>query len=404
VRALVLIVLAVICGVLAAVAGVAAAPGHELGAVPAARWRAVASGTTVPHFQAVAALSSRGVWAVGAIGEDPRLTPVAAHWDGRSLNVMKPFGPSVRGALVGVVALAPDDVWAVGSLDTGRPYPFGSRGVIVHWDGGGWRRVATPLLPPASDLADVTATSDTDVWVAGSAVARVRVANPAASGTVRRPLLLHWDGSRWRRDDVSPLVQQCPSREYDGADYFWHWFCDTSIDAIDAAARDDVWAAGTEWAVDFAGFSTTLLHSDGAAWMASRSPTTGGGVDALDVDATAPGEAWMLDEFVDASVYSEWRYRLIHWTNGRARAFEYQTRENESVAAIAAVSNRSVWIVGERWGDDAPPLVIHWNGKTAVRQRSALDSQRGATLAALTALSPTEIWAAGYHLLARYSP
>ncbi len=387
---------------LAVVAG--AAYEHRAGA-PAPRWRAVVSGPAVPQFEAVAALSSRDVWAVGAIGKDPRLTPVAAHWDGRSLSVTKPFPPSVHGTLDGVAALAPTDVWAVATLVIGRQRPFESRGAIVHWDGRRWTRVATSV-PPASNLFDVTATWGTDVWVGGTEVAKVRVNDPIDSGTVDRPLLMHWDGSRWRRDDVSRLVRQCPWRENVEGQVEWVWTCDASIAAIDAAARNDVWAAGTEEAVDFAGYSSTLLHSNGGSWKALGEPATkdSGGLSAADVDATAPGEAWTLDDFVDASVESE--YRLVHWTKGRARAFEYQTR-GASVAALAAVSSRSVWIVGERWSDDGNvplgPMVIHWNGMTAVRQRTTFDSQRGATLAAVSALSPVEIWAAGDHLLARYS-
>ena len=122
------------------------------------------------------------------------------------------------------------------------------------------------------------------------------------------------------------------------------------------------------------------------------------------IDSTAPGNAWSLERVVDPAV--EWEFLLIRRTDGEAHAFGYRTR-GASVAALAAVANNSVWIVGTHWSNDGNmrlgPIVIHWNGTSAVRQPTALDSLHGTTLSAICALSPVEIWAAGDHLLARYS-
>jgi hypothetical protein len=48
-------------------------------------------------------------------------------------------------------------------------------------------------------------------------------------------------------------------------------------------------------------------------------------------------------------------------------------------------------------------MVIHWNGRTAAVQHTPFNSQRDANLTSVSAVSPNEIWAAGDHLLARYS-
>ena len=62
---------------------------------------------------------------------------------------------------------------------------------------------------------------------------------------------------------------------------------------------------------------------------------------------------------------------------------------------IAAVSARSAW------GAAIP--ILHWDGRSWQARHTALDGVKDATLDSLSALSPTDIWAAGNHLLARYS-
>jgi hypothetical protein len=59
-----------------------------------------------------------------------------------------------------------------------------------HWDGTRWNPVPSPSpggTTQANDLADVTATSGNDVWVADSSFA----------GLTQTPFALHWNGSSW---------------------------------------------------------------------------------------------------------------------------------------------------------------------------------------------------------------
>ena len=132
----------------------------------------------------VAALSPDDAWAVGGAGDQP----LALHWDGTSWS-QAPM-PNIRWAvLTSVAAIEPDDVWAVGSVARNANGDGPLRGVIVHWDGNGWRIVGSPLLSTGTGLRSVSAGSADDVWAAG--------VGPGHGDQPSSELILHFDGSAW---------------------------------------------------------------------------------------------------------------------------------------------------------------------------------------------------------------
>jgi hypothetical protein len=173
-------------------------------------------------------------------------------------------------------------------------------------------------------------------------------------------------------------------------------------------APGGITAVGTQEAIDFAGYSSVTLRSDGRRWSSLNPPPAkeGGGVAASDVTSVKNGDVFALDKFVDASSESEWRYRLVRWMGDRRHAFEYQTR-GASVESLAAVSNTNIWIVGTRWSDDRDrqlgPIVIHWNSRTASVQHTPFERYTHVTLYSVSAASTDDIWAVGNHLIARYA-
>jgi hypothetical protein len=95
------------------------------------------------------AISATDAWAVGY---DSR-GPLIEHWDGIIWTPVR--APGTGYTLDGVVAIAPDDVWAVGSAASS-----------AHWDGKWWTRYATPADRLAA-LSAVAAISSTDIWAVG---------------------------------------------------------------------------------------------------------------------------------------------------------------------------------------------------------------------------------------------
>jgi hypothetical protein len=90
-----------------------------------------------------------------------------------------------HGNLLGVVAITPDDAWAVGTIP-GHPW----HNIAKHWDGTTWTAAKTP--PPRSKYACFNwagRSGSNDAW----AVGLYRL------GAHRYCLVEHWDGHTWRR-------------------------------------------------------------------------------------------------------------------------------------------------------------------------------------------------------------
>jgi hypothetical protein len=96
-------------------------------------------------FYGVAAAGTDDVWAVGRNRDYHSLIE---HWDGVGWSVVD--APNVS-TLTSAVAIAPNDVWAVGS------------GGTLHWDGTAWSVVPSPTV-----ALSVDASSANDVWAVGN--------------------------------------------------------------------------------------------------------------------------------------------------------------------------------------------------------------------------------------------
>ena len=91
-------------------------------------------------FYAGSALASNNVWAVGQ-SLDPHIGwhTLAMHYDGVRWRIVRTPNPGTgeyyTNILNGVLALAPDDVWAVG---------VGEQAMTIHWNGQRWSEIPNP--------------------------------------------------------------------------------------------------------------------------------------------------------------------------------------------------------------------------------------------------------------------
>jgi hypothetical protein len=223
---------------------------------------------------AVDATSSADVWAVGSsITELQTSAAMAVHWDGEAWEVVDvpspPGGEFVGTVLTDVVAIAPDDAWAVGywSLVTDQP----PSPLIEHWDGTAWEVVENPPLETWSELQGVSATGPDDIWAVGNTEV------PVGPDLVERALIEHWDGTGW-----SVVRTPFVSRR--------HPF---TLDGVDAGGEQDAWAVGN---VTRGGSVVNLaLHWDGERWRRVDTPDPSSEYQLLaDVSIEAPNKAWAV--------------------------------------------------------------------------------------------------------------
>lgn len=190
-------------------------------------------------LQAVSALATDDVWAVGSVANGGQT--LTLHWDGTAwTQVASPSPAANDNLLLGVAAVSADDAWAVGWQNGG----LGDTPLIEHWDGTNWSVSAPPKEGDSGRLTAVAAVSANDVWAVGDSYTET-------------PLIEHWNGTKWKLVSVTPWV---------------------SLTAISVVSKNDIWVAGGG-----RGFAQGAIeHWDGTTWTESAAPLPFWGVAAAD--------------------------------------------------------------------------------------------------------------------------
>jgi hypothetical protein len=133
-------------------------------------------------FSDVATIATNDAWAVGnfsSTGTGSSTRSVLAHWDGsRWTPVLGVQVGRVTNGLFGVAAGGPNDVWAVGNMQT----VDGEQTLIEHWDGTTWKIVSSHASPPGS-LSHVMVVGK-QVWALGTASSRIDSSFSVAAGSL----------------------------------------------------------------------------------------------------------------------------------------------------------------------------------------------------------------------------
>lgn len=227
------------------------------------RWKAVPSPNPGSHcngnsgnfLNAVAAIAPDDVWAAGFFFTcNALLKPLALHWDGtRWVAVRTPaLNTNDNAALNGIVALATDNVYAVG-------YQPASNGAVLtlieRWDGKAWSVVPSPnASSTGSLLSAVSANSPTDIWAVGNSV--------DAPTTSVQTLTEHFDGVQWK---VVPSPNPLPKL-----------FLDQNVLlSVQAVSTNDVTAVGFIADASAQNTLTLVEHWNGTKWTVVPSPNQG---------------------------------------------------------------------------------------------------------------------------------
>jgi len=160
-------------------------------------WRVVPSpnvGQDINELNGVVALSTTDAWAVGehlsATSSTPSQTLIE-HWNGTSWSIVPSPNPSTLNGnrLTAIAAVSTKDIWAVGSY---QPDSGGLRDATLaeHWDGTSWSVVPSPNPGSFDDLfMGVAVDSPTSIWAVGTSTGDV--------GSIPSTLIEHWNGSTW---------------------------------------------------------------------------------------------------------------------------------------------------------------------------------------------------------------
>jgi hypothetical protein len=132
--------------------------------------------------------------------------------------------PSLANTLSEVVALARDDVWAVGEHHEGIYDQLSPRTLVEHWDGSSWAQVTSVDPGELDRLSAADGNAANDVWAVG---------NDAKAIDQPAPIVERFDGSAWKLKRRSHAI----------------------LRDLDVVSAHDVWGAGDD-----------VEHWDGTAW------------------------------------------------------------------------------------------------------------------------------------------
>ena len=170
------------------------------------------------------------------------------------------------------------------------------------------------------------------------------------------------------------------------------------LNAVSAAADNDVWAVGSISISDSSTSQTLIEHWNGTAWSVVKSPNGGATFNVLTgVAALSANNAWAVGYFANGTVY---RTLIEHW-NGTAWSVVSSPNGNSTssfnfLQGIAAISANDIWAVGNYKADETNTLTLHWNGTAwKVVQSPNVTPETNNSLSGVSAIATNDVWAVG---------
>lgn len=321
-------------------------------------WSIVSSPNPDPsnnRLEGVAVVTSADAWAVGSAGSNA----LTEHWDGSHWSVVPtPMAPGAsQEGLVSAAAVAGNDVWAVGwSSNT-----YGWSTLSMHWNGSQWTIVPTPnapVGPTGPALNSVVAVASNDVWAVGGSY-------KALGNYPGKALLEHWDGVGWSIVQPPAGTGSWSSSSRFGAaavssndvwavgDYdSFNWngnawnvvFGAQSVVAASAAGATSIWAVGSYTSYDgytYSGPFTLAYRWDGTAWRYSQSLSPTGDDTFAGVAAISSTDVWAVGSSQGFTLAEHWNgssWSVVGTPNA--------SPNSDRLDAVAANASNNVWAVG----------------------------------------------------------
>jgi hypothetical protein len=292
--------------------------------------------------------------------------------------------------LTGVAALSPCDIWATGV--PGVNTQSATVTDLLHWNGVRWTLRTSDTVPASlSPLPSITATSASDVWVAGSALA-------GGTGNLQT-LIAHWNGAALTRA-ASPDPGAPP-----GVD---------GLSGVSATTKNNAWAVGLYSVFDSSADSSQAYplaeHWNGSAWtqVPAAIPKAYGHSSTLTqfraVEARCACATWAVGNYYALTSATSGSYHSVtlteRWQSGAWHLVASpDLSNNNQLNAVSADSKNDAWAVGQHYGSTSQTVAEHWNGHAwkivPSPDPGRVDGKPDGVLLGVTALSPRDAWAVG---------
>jgi hypothetical protein len=240
---------------------------------------------------------------------------------------MLPANVGVRSVLLDVGALSARNAWAVGAEDTGGNAL--NRSIVEHWNGHRWTPTTFPPFGEVDILSGISAVSANDIWAVGSA----RTHTAPNGDTTVKTVVLHYDGTAWRR------VKSANSGTLAN-----------SLSDVAAISARDVVAVGEHHHGFYNSRNQTLAERyDGTSWSLSATPNPGHDDGLVSVDGNRAGDVWVAGSFMPDSRHT--RPLILRLTGSSWRVMP---KTATLPSDLEVFGPKDVWMAGRD--------VEHWNG------------------------------------------
>ena len=279
-----------------------------------------------------------------------------------------------------IAAVAPNDVWAVGTYVNGSTV---YQTLAEHWNGSAWSVIPTPNVGAGNNLlTSVTAIGPGDVWAVG-------LTRPGNTSTAAQPLTEHWNGNNWI---VVPTGITT--------------FASTPLYGVSADASNDVWAVGIS--ANFPNGGPFVIRWNGSAWSYAVSPNaivrtsglTFAGLNAVKVFSA--DDVWVVGDganFNGSTQVSPDTAFSSHWTGSFWTAGWPDMHPNGDFLSDVQGAPGDIWAVGGQGQPGSTTsdnvLIVHTNGGPTWADYTGVTPGLSANLFGLGYLSPDNVYAVG---------
>lgn len=306
-------------------------------------------------LDAVVAISSNDVWAVGYYRVGNTEHPLVEHWNGSQWSIVPaPDGPTGDGWLHGIAAAAPNDIWAVGEYDKVDFNTF-AKGLALHWNGATWT-VSVPPNPSSygvNPLKSVIARGRNDFYAVGEWETKSQGLDT---------YVMHWDGTAWT---------QTPSENMPGSGTGWNQLHDVGRDS-----SGGLWTVGTKQA-SFGEPNYTLVQRSNTspaalAMTGAVSRKVHGDAGTFDIELPSTGPVG-----IESRLPTNGEYVLV-----------YSFSTDVTAVDNAIVNAGSANISSQAMGPNSNQYTVHLTGVSDLQHLAVrldgVHSAAGATLASAT--------------------